>query len=1247
MENRFTFEDETPVATPIQPIVDTSLDTGDRFQFVEEETPSSWVGDYARNVMSSTSRAGGIALGLMNAPLAMGWGSINAKNVNPEEFNKLPFWKQELYSWRKGAESAWKSVSEKGEFGTLYGEYFKGTTGQTIDESLPEGLKWAAPTIEALANIVSDPMVPAVLAKQIAALRMTPGLKDFQKTMPPGLVKELEAFDKLQSSEKAVIQQRLMKVLNERKEYMKWWQDELAAKEALESTRGGPLLKPGGRAAPDLTAPRSAMAGQPKVGVAALQEVAVPPPKRFTFLSELAEKRPKPSISKFKREKAVADFNKGRAEAGLEPIKLESVEAAAKIRAENKLNAINKFRVEKGLEPIMTKNLKKATGMKSIGGMVFGLEEDEEGNLSYNVKKGLLGAAAGAAGVSLISSGSSKRLINTLAKNPAWAKVAGSIGTEGRSFELAGILPRINKEVFNRFAPLKKASPETYDAAVKFSAYKDQAWLKFSQLKNVFKATRKDEATITHYITAHRDLTRAERGIPNPSGVTLNDAKNAISEIEANYVSLGKDPQILKDTLVGFQKWTHDNILKPSLDSGIISQNSYDEIIRNNEWYATFKIIDDLPADMNKLPSGITGEYFSLSNQDIIKSMKGMKASTQIIDPIQSTVKKFTEAQAVFARNKVASTLIDDPEFSKNFARPIATSIKDLTVMRKAGQNPVLKGHWSKSEFDTINRFKDGVVERWLVPKGISDTMKQLTPWQAPKAVQGLNAVFRKSATTLYTPFTISNMQRDALMAYNTAPVYNAASPAKFAGDWARGFWQGAKHEFFGKSDIAKEYINQGGSFGYVGNLRKPKAAKVGLFQKSVPRVAFDVAKSPLDLIEKASATIELAPRLGVYQRAIKSGYSPGEAALMARKSTIDFNAGGRYTKVVNQFIPFLNARVQGRVTLARALKNNPKQTGVKIFTSVALPGLGAYAWNRTYYSDLYDDIPEYIKQNYFTIITGTDVDKYGRIVPKYFTISKGDVGQMAWNPLEFGLDQKFMDDPEETQKFLINYLNDLSPVEFAREGEFSKDKTIGGLLPPVVKGVAEDFANRSYYTGQEIEPYYMKENKPPELRFKERTPETYKAVSSALAEYGIKISPLRIQNFSSNIFAGYGREGLDPDAMLRGLTGRVMKTRGGAKEDLAWKELEDIKNGYVSARAYAEQFIQAGEKQEGLQLLNEWNTGLNKRIDEFNEKFGKYGFKDMGGIRQQFMFSPQKKRNLIRKQQSTEAPIMKRLKRR
>ena len=472
-------------------------------------------------------------------------------------------------------------------------------------------------------------------------------------------------------------------------------------------------------------------------------------------------------------------------------------------------------------------------------------------------------------------------------------------------------------------------------------------------------------------------------------------------------------------------------------------------------------------------------------------------------------------------------------------------------------------------------------------------------------------------------------------MAYTTAKVHK--TPYKFSYDWVGGAWEGVKHEFLGKSNLTKEYIKAGGGFGFTGELRQPKGT---LFKKSVPQKGLTIIKSPFKLIEKISATVELAPRIGTFKRAKKTGYAPKDAVLIARQSTIDFSRGGVYTKVVNQFVPFLNARVQGRVTLAQALKNNPKATLAKTFAGVVAPAAGLYAWNRYYFSDLYDDIPEYIKQNYFTILYDTDKDKKGRTVPKYFTISKGDVGQMAWNPIEFALDKIQEKNPEAIQEFAINYLSDVSPVEFARKGKVSLSKMAGSLIPPIAKGFAEDWANLKFYTGTEIVPYYMGKTKPPELQYKENTPQSYQWLGKKLG-----VSPLRLQNFASNIVAGYGREGLDPSAMLRGLTGRVVKTRGGAFEQRAWIVIKDIEQGYVYTRAYAEEMIKNGDVKGGLKLLNEWNRGLNDKVEEYNKQFSKHGLKDKGGLKKSYQFTPKKKRYLLRSQaRRNRIPIQRRL---
>lgn len=1125
-----------------------------------EEKSASWLAALGKGTWGLAKRTAGVGIGIANAPLAAVWGS----QATAVEY-KGPQWKRELVGLKGGLESAWRSITKKGDWGTLYGDYYKTVKGKTIEEDLPENLKWAAPALETLANIVSDPLISFGEAGRIAQLRVPKG---FIGKMPKRMVDDLNRLEKLEIAEKTDLQKRLVDTLHRREDYMTWWEYE-----------GIPEIMR--RSEAEKAAVVKSRAQRP-----------------FQTAEELGVKKvPKevPEITKRIKAKPIPEPS----------ITLTKGERLAKIEA---------FRKKKGLPPLK---------VRAAGGAFLGIEEDEEGNISYSASKALAGTLLFGAGLKGINTRNVKKFAQTLTKNPAWAKVHGMIGKEKRSFELAGLWSKINPKLFDRFAPIREKSQRAYEATRTFSAYKDESTIKFNELRPGFNKVRDQEALMSDYIDAHRAQTRAARGLKNPNEVTLKDANQAIREIESHYAAQGGNIKDLREARDSFKKWTHDYILKESLDSGLISKAAYDDIVKNNKWYATFDVLDRMPENLHDIPALPSSEYFSVANQDIIKKMVGTKKL--IADPIEATVRKFTQAQATFARNKVASTLVDDPAM-KPFLRSVAMSKKEFGIMKNKGLNPIMDGAWSKKEFGTINRFKDGKVERYLVPIEIAESMKQLTPFQAPRVLKALGNIFRKAATSLYLPFTISNAMRDAFMAYTSSPVYKIAGIGKFAKDWTKGFWEGAKHEFLGSSDLAKTYIKSGGGFGYVGNLRQGKLAKQALFKKGMVKTTEDIITSPFKLIEKVSATIELAPRLGVFQRARMLKIADADAALIARQSTIDFNRGGTWTKVVNQFVPFLNARIQGRVTLASALKRDLKGTAAKVFLAAAAPGMAAYAWNRLYHSDLYDDIPEYVKQNYFTIITGSTIDKRtGKTVPQYFVISKGDVGQIAWNPIEFGLDKMWQKDSEKTGAFLVNYLSDLSPVEFARKGKISISKAAGGLLPPIVKGFAEDWANLNLYTGYEVVPHYMRKNKPPELQYKEWTPEIYKKMGKLF-----KISPERIRNFASNIVAGYGREGLSPTSMLRGLTGRVIRSQGGDIEDRAWTVIKDIEQGYIYTNAYAQEMVKDGNRKAALNLLRKWNKGIGKQIETYNSRFGKYGFKDRGGLKRSYIFTAEKIRNVL-----------------
>jgi hypothetical protein len=262
----------------------------------------------------------------------------------------------------------------------------------------------------------------------------------------------------------------------------------------------------------------------------------------------------------------------------------------------------------------------------------------------------------------------------------------------------------------------------------------------------------------------------------------------------------------------------------------------------------------------------------------------------------------------------------------------------------------------------------------------------------------------------------IRNVFRDAILGYISSPYHGALAPQKFARDWGKGAWEAVKHEL-GKPSLVDDYIEAGGSFGWAGaevtGAVTKKAAKGQLFAKGPVKKVVGAITSPAKLIQKANEIVEMAPRLGIFDRGKMILEVPIEDAAMAgRQATIDFNRGGTWMKVANQYIPFLNARVQAKVTLFEAFKRDPKGTSAKLMTTVMLPAFAGYAMNRLYFDDEYDDIPEYIRQSNFVLIYGTEVNDDGKTVPKYLAIPKGDAGTL-FNPFEYMLDRKIKEDPQ------------------------------------------------------------------------------------------------------------------------------------------------------------------------------------------------------------------------------------------
>lgn len=1243
------------------------------------------------------SRAAGVVVGTLNAPLAAVTGSIAAPyEGDVEEFNKMPIWQQALVSAGGGLESAWKSISEKGSFGTTYGDYYKKASGRTIEESLPDSLKWTAPTLEVLGNVLLDPVMLANIG-QVA-------VKDIPKTvldklgskLPADVVEAVQRMEKLEGEEKRQLQQSLLGLLKERKNYNQWLSEVVPTTKALPGPtrdfilREGPVLSEySPKLAEELknlqTKQLPAGQGFELVGKAYTNFVdgitqtnakldtffgrsltfGADKQKEFSLLQKQVSesaKRDLPTtlavlsgrldqlntlekLHNTSTKKLVVSIIDDGVKQHLDLSKAlvnkavkggpaaEELFKAAELSKKRALTTATKFlstrnapvtrHVKNILGPEYVNQIpfsKKAFTAKASAGLAAGFSEDEEGNVTYDIRRGLAGTLL----VAGVTSLPAKKIAEYLDKYPALAKVNNIIGSAKKAdlTDFAGMFSKFNRALFDRFATLKKVSPEAHQEAQLFSSYKDVAALEFDKLKRGLSAVYDNDWLFSRYVTAHRVIDRVSRGIET-GGLSAADAKQSISDLEAIYTSMGKNVDDLRGAMTNFKNWTQTAILDELYLNGILSEKAYLDITENNKWYAAFDVLKHIPdklADLGAIPSG---EFFSVTGQKVVKGLKGFGEGTLINDPIEATLRKFINARALVARNQVISTVVDSGLASGMFKR-VAESEREFSIIQKQYGNAIMRDAWDLNEFETVARFKDGINETFLVPKDVAIALKNMTPWQVPRWLSAGKSLFTQAATSAWAPFTIYNAFRDAMFAYTKPPVWTAGNLPEFFKRWGKGLGEGLKHEFFKSSQVVEEYIKAGGGYGFAGEIRTPEIAAKQLFRPSLAKRGFELVTKPLDLITKVSAAVELAPRIAVFQKAQELGVTTRDAVIMGRRSTIDFNRGGWFLKAMGNMVPFLNANAQAKVSLYEAFKENPSKTLLKTFSTITLPAAGLYFWNRMYYSDLYDKIDKDIKREFFTAIIGTE-EKDGKVKPKYITIPKGDFGQIGWNFMEFALDKLKDKDPDSFWKFAVNFMSDLSPVSFMRQGEFAPERGAGAMLPPGVKGVVEHYANKSFYTGKYLVSPYVKDKVPPELQYRESTPETYKWLGKKLG-----IAPVILQNYASNIVAGYGRTGMDPSSMLRSLTGRFVRTQASEPEMQANAQMRDIEEGYNYTRAYAKEFIKDGQISKANELMNMWNRGIAQKSEEFNRRFKKDGLGDKGEIVKKYRFTGRKRQELI-----------------
>jgi len=401
--------------------------------------------------------------------------------------------------------------------------------------------------------------------------------------------------------------------------------------------------------------------------------------------------------------------------------------------------------------------------------------------------------------------------------------------------------------------------------------------------------------------------------------------------------------------------------------------------------------------------------------------------------------------------------------------------------------------------FSVVSGMDNGVGGQIAIPKEMADVYKGMTPSQMnylTKIVSSVNRVMKEAVTSLSLPFAfIRNPIRDfKSMATNSDSI----EVRKIGSAWVKGFASAFKHD-----DMYERWIKAGGGgAGIYSNIdsaekiakdlgKKAHGTEIHSVEdlfKTVQHIAttpFRAIRSASSGIQKAGATLEAAPRLAEFKAAVGKGLSDQEAALASRNVTVDFNQSGTVGQVMNQWVPFLNARLQGNIKMVQAAKKNPQRFAGVYATLTAAPILATAAMNQQF-PDVLAQIDQNTKDNNFLIIFGDEQDKDGNFT-QVMKIPKGDMDKVFGTPLENFVNYFAGNDAKGFAQVVTEMLGNLSPIDTVKDGKFNVSRAVGSLLPVALKVPVEQATNKNLYNDSPIVNRSM-ENLPNEMQVKDST---------------------------------------------------------------------------------------------------------------------------------------------------------------
>lgn len=533
------------------------------------------------------------------------------------------------------------------------------------------------------------------------------------------------------------------------------------------------------------------------------------------------------------------------------------------------------------------------------------------------------------------------------------------------------------------------------------------------------------------------------------------------------------------------------NIVNILQQQGLISKDLAGKLRKYKHYCPMYRDMSDGITDMDEMIGTIGvfnkgGGYANVSNG--IKRIEG-GGKRPILDPITSLSQMAVSMISKCERNDVAKTFV---KLGQDFS-----GLGDVVV-----RDPTLK-HADPTAF-AFTVWQNGEQVVYRTTPEIYDALtnndaqtNRFTIKMASSIAQTL-----RTGATISPSFIVRNLLRDTMSAtVNSKTGFYLPFVDNVRGAWKLHFDKEFSAEYHASGASMSTYMRADAD-----SSRDLTKELLGHKYDSYPVVVKQVRQLiswAWHKYEKFGNIIEDSTRAGEFRRARNQGLSIDQAGQLAREITLDFSRHGKKGQIVNKYVPFFNATIQGTDKFIRTFKDNPMRAILNTVIWIILPSLGLWAINHD--DDWYKELDENTKYTNWAIPLpgGTHL-----LIPK-----PQEVGILFGSGIEAVLNQMTGTDPHGMKEWARQYFDAMTP----------------GVFPAIVRPLVEWLTDYSFWTGRHLIPAGLK-NAPSELQFTSYTSELAKALGDTWIAKNISIgerhgiSPVAIDNWISGWFGSAGR---------------------------------------------------------------------------------------------------------------------------